>query len=76
MKAIILVSSIFYIIGLKLGNKIELSGKSDPVEKVIINKIKTKENGETYKFPTDSQIIKPDSLLNPVKDNLPVKDKE
>ena len=40
MKAIILISSIFYILGLKLGNKIDLVKKSDPVEKIITHKIK------------------------------------
>jgi len=43
MKAIILISSIFYILGLKIGNKIDLIKKSIPVEKTIthtINKVK------------------------------------
>ncbi len=39
MKAIILISSIFYILGLKIGNKIDLVKKSIPVEKIIIHKI-------------------------------------
>jgi hypothetical protein len=41
MKAIILISSIFYILGLKIGNKIDLVKKSTPVKKVVTEKIKT-----------------------------------
>ncbi len=40
MKTIILVSSIFYLLGLFIGNKIDLVKKSIPVEKIIIHKIK------------------------------------
>lgn len=40
MKAIILISSIFYIIGLKIGNKIDLVKRVDPVEKVTTHKVK------------------------------------
>ena len=35
MKAIILISSIFYILGLKISTKIDLIKKSHPVEKII-----------------------------------------
>jgi len=40
MKAIILISSIFYILGLKISNKIDLVKRSNPVEKIIIHKVK------------------------------------
>lgn len=40
MKSIIIISSIFYIIGLKIGNKIDLLKRSIPVEKIITHKIK------------------------------------
>ena len=40
MKAIILISSIFYLLGLFIGNKIDLVKKSIPVEKIIVHKIK------------------------------------
>ncbi|WP_346860206.1 hypothetical protein [uncultured Draconibacterium sp.] len=40
MKAIILISSIFYILGLKISNKIDLIKKVAPVEKVTIQKVK------------------------------------
>ena len=39
MKAIVLISSIFYFLGLFIGNKIDLVKKSFPVEKIIIHKI-------------------------------------
>ena len=42
MKAIILISSIFYILGLKIGNKIDLVKKSIPVKKIITNTINVK----------------------------------
>jgi len=34
MKAIILISSIFYILGLKIGHKIDLFKSSNPVQKI------------------------------------------
>jgi len=42
MKAIILFSSIFYILGLKIGNKIDLVKKSNPVDKIITQKVEIK----------------------------------
>lgn len=39
MKAVILISSIFYIIGLKVSNQIDLVGKSTPVDTLISTKI-------------------------------------
>jgi len=50
MKAIILISSIFYILGLKISNKIDLIKKVSPVEKVTIQKIKpeTPEKAVTF----------------------------
>ena len=40
MKAIILISSIFYILGLKIGDKIDLVKKVSPVEKEITSNVK------------------------------------
>ena len=40
MKAIILISSIFYILGLKISNKIDLVKRTSPVEKVIMHTVK------------------------------------
>lgn len=39
MKAIIIISSIFYILGLKISNKIDLIKSSSKIEKVNIQKI-------------------------------------
>jgi len=39
MKAIFLISSIFYIIGLKVSSNIELTLKKNPVDTLISNKI-------------------------------------
>ena len=50
MKAIILISSIFYILGLKIGNKIDLIKKSIPVEKIITHQLKTVEPSECIKY--------------------------
>jgi hypothetical protein len=43
MKTIILISSIFYILGLKIGNKIDLIKKSNPVDKIIYYEQKAEE---------------------------------
>lgn len=50
MKAIILISSIFYILGLKISNKIDLIKKSTPVEKVIIQSVKQTVPEKTVDF--------------------------
>jgi hypothetical protein len=50
MKTIILISSIFYILGLKIGNKIELVKKSDSNEKIITQKVKEKEPTDCCKY--------------------------
>lgn len=50
MKAIILISSIFYILGLKISNKIDLVKKTSPAEKVIMHTIKSKQPQETADF--------------------------
>jgi hypothetical protein len=50
MKAIILISSIFYILGLKIGNRIELVKKSDSNEKIITQKVKAKKPADCCKF--------------------------
>lgn len=44
MKAIILISSIFYILGLKISNKIDLIKKHAPAEKTITQTIQPKED--------------------------------
>lgn len=48
MKTIIVISSIFYILGLKIGNKIDLVKKSIPIEKIIT--IKTDKPLKCYSY--------------------------
>ncbi|MBT3383400.1 MAG: hypothetical protein HN778_05710 [Prolixibacteraceae bacterium] len=63
MKAIILISSIFYILGLKIGNKIDLVKKSNPVEKIITNNIIVKKPAKTICFKDEVEIkVNQDSL--------------
>jgi len=63
MKAIILISSIFYILGLKIGNKIDFIKKSNPVETIITNKIvPNKIIGNDYMEKDKTLKIKPDTL--------------
>lgn len=57
MKAIILISSIFYILGLKIGNKIELVKQNKATEKVIIQKAETTKPADCCKY-TDELAIK------------------
>lgn len=57
MKAIILISSIFYILGLKIGNKIELVKKNNSNEKIITEKVKAEKPLDCCKY-TDQVAIK------------------
>ncbi len=63
MKAIILISSIFYILGLKIGNKIDIVKKSHPIEKIITNGIKTSKPLNAFHIEQkEDENAKPDSL--------------
>ncbi len=50
MKAIILISSIFYILGIKISNKIDLIKKSSPVEKIITHTAKPNKQKNSANF--------------------------
>ena len=57
MKAIILISSIFYIIGIKISNKIDLFKNTNPVDKIITNKIApASQPGKSIYFKEEAQI--------------------
>jgi hypothetical protein len=65
MKAIILISSIFYIIGLKVSNQIDLVGKSNPVDTLISNKIIPQQPAEAVQvFPSEENNAGVDSMKN------------
>ena len=53
MKAIILISSIFYILGLKISNQIDLVKKCNPVDTIITNKIIATPPSKTIYFKGD-----------------------
>ena len=65
MKAIILISSIFYILGLKIGHKIDLFKSSNPVQKISTTSNAIKQATNVVYF---SDEVKPktsaDSLKN------------
>lgn len=73
MKAIILISSIFYILGLKISNKIDLIKKSTPVEKVIIHSVQKANPEKTADFE-EVQVTKKGTEA--VKENSDCKDTE
>ncbi|QGY47077.1 hypothetical protein GM418_26470 [Maribellus comscasis] len=63
MKAIILISSIFYILGLKIGNKIDIVKKANPVEKIITNCITPSKPAKSIQFEQkDIEKAQADSL--------------
>ena len=63
MKAVILISSIFYIIGLKVSNQIDLVGKSNPVDTLISNKIIPQQSAKAVQvFQAEENSIEIDSL--------------
>ncbi|WP_297087675.1 hypothetical protein [uncultured Draconibacterium sp.] len=55
MKALILISSIFYILGLKISNKIDIVKKSNPVDKIISHKVQSSEPDKTAKFEQEEK---------------------
>ncbi len=63
MKAIILISSIFYILGLKISNKFELIKKASPVEKIITVDTPDKKSVNAIKLNEEIQpVLSTDSL--------------
>ncbi len=54
MKAIILISSIFYFLGLFIGNKFHIVKQSTPIESIIVNKIKTIQPTKVFHFGENS----------------------
>ncbi|MDX8339335.1 hypothetical protein SLH46_09095 [Draconibacterium sp. IB214405] len=55
MKAIILISSIFYILGLKVSNTIDLVKKSNPTEKIITHKVQAAEPEKNATFEAKAE---------------------
>lgn len=63
MKAIILISSIFYILGLKISNKIDFVKKSNPVDKIITHKIISDKPSKSFFYNSETELqTKPDSI--------------
>ena len=70
MKALILISSIFYILGLKISNKIDLVKKSSPVEKIITHKAKTTELEENASFEAEARKDTSENKKTPAKESM------
>nr|WP_319569974.1 hypothetical protein [uncultured Draconibacterium sp.] len=70
MKALILISSIFYILGLKISNKIDLVKKSSPVEKIITHKAKTTELEENASFEAEVKKDTSENTKTPAKESM------
>ena len=65
MKTIILISSIFYILGLKIGHKIDLFKNYNPVEKISTTTNVVKEAAKSVYFKDEVKLKNnPDSLKN------------
>jgi hypothetical protein len=65
MKSIILISSIFYILGLKIGHKIDLFKNYNPVEKISTTTNVVKEAAKSVYFKDEIKLKNnPDSLKN------------
>lgn len=70
MKALILISSIFYILGLKISNKIDLVKKSNPVEKIITHKVKAVEPEKCTTFEAEAEKETPEKEKAVVKESM------
>jgi hypothetical protein len=65
MKAIILISSIFYILGLKIGHKIDLFKSYNPVQKISTTTNAVKQATKAVYFSDEAKVkSSPDSLKN------------
>jgi hypothetical protein len=65
MKTIILISSIFYILGLKIGHKIDFFKNYNPVQKISTTTNAVKQAAKTVYFNDEAKVKNnPDSLKN------------
>jgi hypothetical protein len=65
MKTIILISSIFYILGLKIGHKIDFFKHYNPVEKISTTTNAVKQAAKSvYFYDETKQKSSPDSIKN------------
>jgi len=63
MKAIILITSIFYILGLKISNKFDLIKRSNPVEKIISYTAKPDKEEKQADFTEEEAVtVKKDTI--------------
>ena len=63
MKTIILISSIFYILGLKIGHKIDLFKNYNPVQKITTTTNAVKQATKAVYFNDEAKVTNsPDSL--------------
>lgn len=64
MKAIILVSSIFYILGLKISNKIDLIKSTSKIEKVSVKEMAPVKSENTIEFNKAKELtVAKDSVI-------------
>jgi hypothetical protein len=77
MKTIFLISSIFYIIGLKIGHKIDVFKNYNPIEKITTTKQVIKEAVKPVYFQDEvKQDIKTDSTrIEKIADKKEVNEK-
>lgn len=66
MKAIILISSIFYILGLKIGHKIDLFKSNNPVQKISTTTNAIKQATKAVYF---SDEVKQKTSIDSLKNN-------
>jgi hypothetical protein len=66
MKAIILISSIFYILGLKIGSKIDLFKSNNPVQKISTTTNAIKQATKAVYF---SDEVKQKTSIDSLKNN-------
>lgn len=55
MKTIVILSSIFYILGLKFSHKIDLVKRCNPVEKITTTATLVKETTKTFYFNAEAK---------------------
>jgi hypothetical protein len=71
MKAIILISSIFYILGLKIGNKIDISPGATEVKEKTLPKMTEQKSEDTFILKSETEGT---THLDSIKNNSSEKD--
>lgn len=75
MKTIVILSSIFYILGLKISHKIDLVKRCNPIDKIASTATVVKETTKIFYFGNDAELSTESDTLKCKQNKIPTEKK-